>query len=586
LSVTPRQVKPGVWQIPAAVTLSNDGKQAARVEVELVVTDPDGKQVARRTTAVSVPVLGEATAQLPVEILRPQLWSLAKTNLYHVSALVRRDGKALDQVALDTGLRDIRFDAAKGFFLNGEHIKLQGVCLHQDHAGVGVAVPDAIWAYRLRRLKELGVNAIRFSHNAPAAEVLNMADRMGFLVMDENRNFNPSPDYMRQFEWMLKRDRHHPAVILWSVFNEEPMQATEAGYEMARRLVAVAKALDGTRPTTAAMNGGHFTPLNVSHAVDVVGSNYNVPSYDKFHAAYPDKPFTSSEDTSAFMTRGEFSTDQERHISASYDDDFAEWGNSHRDGWQAIGTRDYVAGGFVWTGFDYRGEPTPFKWPSVSSYFGIMDLNGFPKTAYYMHQVQWIKDRPLVHIAPHWNWPGKEGQNIRVMVMANVERVQLFLNGREIGEQKVDNYRMNFFQVPYAPGKLEAVGYSGGKEVVRTSVETTGPAVALELAPDRQSLAGDGQDAMPITVRAVDAQGRPVPVANPLVTFEVSGAGRSIGHGNGDPTSHEDEKGRTRALFNGLAQLIVQSQRDAHGRIEIRATAEGLKPAAITIPVE
>jgi beta-galactosidase len=258
-----------------------------------------------------------------------------------------------------------------------------------------VALLDSIWEYRLRRLKELGVNAIRFSHNAPAAEVLDMADRMGFLVMDENRNFNPSPEYMGQLEWMVRRDRHHPSVILWSVFNEEPSQASEVGYEMVRRMAAAVKALDDTRPVTAAMNGGFFTKLNVSHAVDVLGTNYQVRDYDRVHQGRPRLPFTSSEDTSAFMTRGEFATDKDHNVIASYDDDFAKWGNSHRDAWQAIDSRPYLAGGFVWTGFDYRGEPTPHTWPSVSSFFGIMDLNGFPKTAYYMHQVQWIRDRPL-----------------------------------------------------------------------------------------------------------------------------------------------------------------------------------------------
>ncbi len=586
MKVTPQQLDTNAWQIPTAITLDNDGKQAARVEVEVTVTDPDGKQIAQRTTSVNVPVLTQVTAQLPIKIQRPQLWTLAKTNLYRVSAIVRRGGKVLDQIALNTGFRTIRFDATKGLFVNGEHVKLQGVCIHQDHAGVGVAIPDAIWEYRLRRLKELGANAIRFSHNAPAAEVLDMVDRMGFLVMDENRNFNPSPDYMRQFEWMLKRDRHHPSVILWSVFNEEPMQATEAGYEMARRMVATAKALDGTRPTTAAMNGGFLTPLNVSHAVDVVGANYNVPEYDKFHAAYPDKPFTSSEDTSAFMTRGEFATDEVRHFSTSYDDDFTPWGNSHRDAWQAIATRDFVAGGFIWTGFDYHGEPTPFKWPSVGSSFGIMDINGFPKAAFYLHQTQWVKDRPLLYIAPHWNWSGKEGQEIRVMVMSNAERVKLLLNGREIGEQAVDNYRMNFFKVAYAPGKLEAIAYSNGKEVMRTSVETTGAAVAIELVPDRSVMTGDGRDAMPVTVRAVDTEGRVVPVESLEVRFDVSGAGRLLGHGNGDPTSHEDEQGKTRKLFNGLAQLIVQSKPESQGSIVISVTATGMKSATLTIPIQ
>jgi len=580
---TPRQVKGGQWSIPVEVTLNNSGKQAADAMVEVTVYDPSGRQVAQRTAPARVGVLAESTVQLPVTVNNPLLWSLEKTNLYRVTTRVLQGGKAQDEVSLNTGFRTIRFDAAQGFFLNGQHLKLQGVCIHQDHAGVGVAVPDSVWAYRLRRLKELGVNAIRFSHNAPAAEVLDMIDRMGFLVMDENRNFNPSPDYMKQLEWMVRRDRHHPGVILWSVFNEEPVQATEVGYEMVRRMSAAVKALDDTRPVTAAMNGGFLTELNVSHAVDVVGSNYQVPDYDRFHKAHPDKPFTSSEDTSAFMTRGEFKTIKDKNVIASYDDDAAPWGNTHRDGWEAIATRPYVAGGFVWTGFDYRGEPTPNEWPSVSSFFGIMDLNGFAKTAYYIHQVQWIKDKPLIHIEPHWNW--KAGQDVRVMVMTNTQRIKLLLNGQPVGEQKADPYRMNYFNVAWQPGKLEAIGYNGDQEVTRTAVETTGEAVALELLPDRAQLDGDGRDAMPITVRALDAQGRAVPLADAQVTFEVTGGGRSIGHGNGDPNSHEDEKGPTRRLFNGLAQLIVQTNYAGKDAVTVVASAPGLRSARLAIPV-
>lgn len=579
------------WSLPVEVTLNNSGKQAADVSVEVTLHDPSGKQVGRQVVKASVGVLKEATVKLPFTINDPALWSIEKTNLYKVTTRVIENGKAQDEMSLHTGFRTIHFDAQQGFFLNGLHLKLQGVCIHQDHAGVGVAIPDSVWEYRLRRLKELGVNAIRFSHNAPAAEVLDMVDRMGFVVMDENRNFNPSPDYMKQLEWMVKRDRHHPGIILWSVFNEEPVQGSEVGYEMVRRMAAVVKSLDDTRPVTAAMNGGFFSELNVSHAVDVVGANYQVPDYDRFHKAYPHKPFTSSEDTSAFMTRGEFKTDKSKNISASYDDlaDAAQWGNTHRDAWQAIASRPFVAGGFVWTGFDYRGEPTPNEWPSVSSMFGIMDMNGFAKNAYYIRQAQWIKDRPLIHIAPHWNWAGSEGQDIRVMVMANVERIELLLNGKKIGEQQADHVRMNEFKVAYAPGKLEAIGYRGGKEVVRTAVETTGKAVALELVPDRANgaaLAGDGRDAMPITVRALDARGRAVPLANDKVTFAVTGGGRSIGHGNGDPTSHEDEKGATRSLFNGLAQLIVQTNYEATDAVTVEARADGLAPARLVIPVK
>jgi len=583
---TPQEIKKNNWEIPVAVTLYNSGKSLRKVSVMTEVFDPQGKKIASGKAKTSVDFLNQATALIPLKIKNPRLWSLEQTNLYRIETRVFENGNVIDETSLNTGFRRIRFDATNGFFLNDQHVKLQGVCIHQDHAGVGVAVPDSIWEYRLRRLKELGVNAIRFAHNAPAAEVLDMVDRMGFVVMDENRNFNPSPDYMKQLEWMVRRDRHHPSIVLWSVFNEEPVQDSEVGYEMVRRMVAAVKQLDTTRPVTAAMNGGLFTDINVSHAVDVLGVNYQVLDYDRYHNAHPQMPFTSSEDTSAFMTRGEFLTDKTKNVIASYDDDFAPWGNSHRDAWQAIATRDYIAGGFVWTGFDYRGEPTPNEWPSVSSAFGIMDLNGFPKTAYFMHQVQWIKNRPLIYIAPHWNWQGKEGQEIRVMVMTNADRIKLLLNGRELAEQKTDHFRMNFFNVKYEKGQLEAVAFNGDKDVARSIVETTGDAVTLELIPDREKLKGNGKDAMPITVRALDARGRAVPTVNSEITFSISGAGKSIGHGNGDPNSHEDEKGKTRKLFNGLAQLIVQSNVESSGTLKVVATSPGLTSATIEIPVE
>jgi beta-galactosidase len=590
LHITPKQLSPKRWQLPLEVTLANHGKAAAKAELELTVFDPQGREIARRRQRVELPLFKPTSVKLPVTIDSPQLWSLAQTRQYRVALALRQDGKLLDKLSMLTGFRSLRFDADRGFFLNGEPLKLQGVCIHQDHAGVGVALPDSIWAYRLRRLKELGANAIRFSHHAPAAEVLDMADRMGFLVMDENRNFNPSPDYMKQLEWMVRRDRHHPSVLLWSVFNEEPVQGSEVGYEMARRMVAAVKALDDSRPVTAAMNGGFFSDLNVSHAVDVIGLNYQVPDYDRLHKQRPGLALTSSEDTSAFMTRGEFRTDAQRNLIASYDDDFAPWGNSHRDAWAAIASRPYLAGGFVWTGFDYRGEPTPNHWPSTGSVFGIMDLNGFPKTAYFMHQVQWIKDRPLLHIAPHWNWTDAPSEGkarpIRVMVMGNMERVMLLLNGRKLGEQAIDPLRMNFFEVPFEPGKLEAVGYSAGREVARSVVQTTGPAVALQLLPDRSQLLGDGRDAMPITVQAVDAQGHASPLDASLLTFSISGPGVILGHGNGDPNSHEDEKGPTRRLFNGLAQLIVQSTLVARPQdLQISVSAAGLPPAQLALPV-
>lgn len=576
----------GAWTLPVEVTLENSERDAANSEVAVTLLDPSGKQVAQTKSSATVAALNQAVVKLVMPVEKPELWSVEKPAMYSVRTVVSVGGKPSDEVTTTCGFRTIRFDADKGFFLNDQPLKLKGVCNHQDHAGVGVAMPDSLWEFRLRKLKEMGVNAYRCSHNPPAKEFLDACDRMGILVMDENRNFNTSDEYVRQLEWLVRRDRNHPSVILWSVFNEEPMQGTEQGMEMVRRLNAVVKRLDTTRPVTAAQSGGQLAPVNVSQAVDVVGFNYQISAYDKFHQLNPNLPVTSSEDTSAVMTRGEYVTDKSRNILGSYDTEHPSWGALHRTAWKAIATRPFLAGGFVWTGFDYRGEPTPFKWPSVSSFFGCMDTCGFPKTAFYLRQAWWIEDRPILMLVPHWNWTGKEGKPVKVMAIGNCDAVELSLNGKSLGEKPVDKFEMVSWDVPYAPGKLEAVGKKNGKVVSRFAVETTGEPVALRLTPDRAVLAGDGWDAMPVTVEAIDAQGRHVPTANLPVEFEVSGPGANIGHGNGDPNSHEPEKGSRRSLFNGYAQMIIQSQRDASGEITLRAKAAGLKDAEVKIPVK
>lgn len=581
----PRKSPGGAWALPVEATVANIGEAAADAEVEVVLLDPEGRPVAQARAALSVPSLERSVAQLALQVADPKLWSIETPTLYQVRTTVRQGGAIVDEAVTLCGFRTQRFDPNLGFFLNDKPVKIQGVCIHQDHAGVGIAVPDSIIDFRLRRLKALGCNAIRSSHNAPTRELLDAADRLGFLVMDENRLFNTSPDYLRMLEWLVRRDRNHPSVILWSVFNEEPLQGRREGYEMVRRMAHAVKRLDTTRPVTAAMNAGMFSDVNVSQAVDVVGFNYQIPVYDPFHAANPTKPMTSSEDTSAVSTRGEYISDRKgRHVLTSYDDEAQPWGATHRTAWKAIATRPFVAGSFVWTGFDYRGEPQPFEWPTASSSFGIMDLCGFEKAAFYIHQAQWVKDRPVLHLIPHWNWPGREGQPIRVVAMANTETVALILNGKLIGEQKVDPYEMNEWKVGYAPGRLEAVGKTGGKVVAHAVVETTGAPVALRLTPDRSGLAGDGRDATPVTVEAVDARGRPVPTANLPVRFEIAG-GRIIGLGNGDANSHEPEKGDARSLYNGLAQVIVQTEEGGSGVLVLRARAGDLKPAEARIAV-
>ena len=576
----------GLWTVPVEVTLENSGHDSAKAEVTVMLLDPTGKEIARKKTSATVSSLAQAVAKVSLPVSKPKLWSVDEPVLYQVCTVVSRDGKAVDAVTNNCGFRTIRFDADKGFFLNDQPLKIKGTCNHQDHAGVGVAVPDSLWEFRIRRLKELGSNAYRCAHNPPAAEFLDACDRLGMLVMDENRNFNTTPEYMRQLEWMVRRDRNHPSIILWSVFNEEPMQATEQGYEMVRRMAAAVKRLDATRPVTAAMSGGMFAPVNVSMAVDVMGFNYQQKNYDSFHKKHPHKPMTSSEDTSSYMTRGVYEADTNSSYADSADVAGAPWGATHRNVWKAIATRPFIAGGFVWTGFDYRGEPQKFSWPSVSSVFGIMDTCGFPKAAYWIHQAAWIESRPVLHIVPHWNWSGREGKPIKVMVMSNIEKVELLLNGKSLGEKSVDKLEGGAWEVPYAPGKLEAIARKDGNEIIRTAVETTGEAVALKLVPDREALVGDGADALPVTVCAVDAQGREVPTANLPVTFEISGPGALIGTGNGDNCSHESEKSNHRSLFNGLAQVIVQAARGGSNALSLRAYSAGLKTADVSIAVK
>lgn len=573
------------WEIPVEVSLYNAGKLSAEGEVEVTLISPDGEQVGRQSSTVSVTALRDKIVNLSLTVSDPQLWSPDSPVLYRVKTTVKRNGMVIDEVETKCGFRTIRFDKNTGFWLNGENIKIKGVCNHQDHAGVGVAVPDALWEFRLRKLKEMGVNAYRAAHNPMSKEFMAACDSIGIMVLDENRLFNTSPEYVRQLEWLVRRDRNCPSVILWSVFNEEPMQGTENGYEMVRRMYDVVKKMDSTRPVTAAMNGGFFSKYNVSQAVDVAGFNYQIKSYDRFHEENPELPLISSEDGSAFMTRGEYVTDRSKNLMDSYDTQCANWGAIHRNAWKAVAERPWMAGCFYWTGFDYHGEPTPFRWPSTSSFFGIMDLCGFPKMAYYLHQAQWIKDEPVLHLVPHWNWPSDSiGKPIKVMALSNADKVKLLLNGKEISEQKVDPYEMNTWFVPYKPGKLEAIGYQNGKVVSRMKVETTGEPVRLRLIPYRHMLAGDGKDAMPVTVEALDSKGRHVPIADNMIEFTISGPAKIIGLGNGDPNCHELEKGNKRSLFNGLAQIIIQTT-EGSGKVTLTATSAGMRSDDLTILV-
>jgi beta-galactosidase len=584
----PVRAADGSWCVPVTVTLANSGRTAVGGVLDLALLDVGGRTVATATAAAHVEPLGneEVHATIPLSI-SPALWSPDTPSLYTLRAALRIGGEMVDAVDTTIGFRTIRFDANAGFFLNDRPLKIQGVCAHQDHAGVGIAVPDSLWDFRLRQIKAMGANALRCAHNPPAAELLDAADRLGVLVMDETRDFNASEDYLPHLAWMVRRDRNHPSVILWSLCNEESLQSSQIGVEMVRRMKAVVRALDPSRPVTAAMNGGQFATVNIGQELDVVGFNYGAANYDRYHAENPTTPMLSSEDGSAYMTRGEFVTDRTRHILSSYDEEHARFGASYRHAWEVIAQRRFVAGGFLWTGFDYRGEPTPFRWPSVSSSFGAMDLCGFPKAGFHIRRALWIKDRPVLEIAPHWTWPGREGEPIKVMLITNAERVVLSLNGREIADLPVDPFAMASAMVPYQPGRLAAIAYRDGKPVAHAAVETTGVPVQLRLTPDRALIDGDGYDAMPVTVELLDAAGRAIPTADTALSFAVEN-GTIIGMGNGNPNSHEPDQpgidGACRRLFNGRAQVIVAANGVA-GVLVLAARADGIRAARMRLPV-
>ncbi|WP_395397348.1 beta-galactosidase GalA [Novosphingobium sp. BL-8A] len=577
----------GTWQVPVEVRLGNVGEEPGQAEIAARLLDPEGREIHRSSGTAAVVPLEQAFATCTLLPGTVKLWSPDTPVLYCVEVDLLRAGKVVDTRRQFIGFRTVHFDPARGMILNGVETKLKGVCIHQDHTGVGTAIPDALALWRLQRLKAMGCNAIRMSHNAPAKEVLDWCDRLGFLVMGENRLFNPAPDYLAQLEWMVRRDRNHPSIVLWSVFNEEPMQGTHAGVEMVRRMRAAVRKLDTQRPVTAAMNGSFYNPENVSTVVDVMGFNYYQGDYDKFHELHPDKPITSSEDTSAYETRGAFESIQAGQVITSFDKESASWGATHRDTWKMIAERPFVAGGFVWTGFDYHGEPTPYAWPSVSSFFGIMDLCGFPKTAFGIHSAHWRDDAPVIWLAPHWTWPeyekpGSDGQTLEVFAITNADAMELRLNGEVIERvPTADRIMGHSFKVPYRPGRIEALALRGGKVVARAVHETTGEPVALRLTPARHALASDGEDVQAITVDCVDARGRHVPTANLPVDFTISG-GRIIGLGNGNPNDHGSEKGSKRALFNGLAQVIVQGG-DSGNRLTLSASTGGLRPARLAL---
>ena len=532
--------------------------------VESYITDREGKKVASGASLV---------------VQHPRLWTLESPYLYRAVVVVRSGGQVVDSQTVRFGIRTITIDKDKGLFLNGKAIKVQGVCCHQDHAGVGSALPDYLQYYRIGLLKEMGVNAYRTSHNPPTPELLDACDSLGMLVLDETRLLNSGAEYGGDLEWQILRDRNHASVFMWSIGNEEwVIQQSITGKQIAQHQIQRQQQLDPTRTSTYAANVGNVFH-GVNEVIPVRGFNYNLKGLDPYRKEHPDQPIIGTEVASTVSTRGIFETDTVNAYVPDYDSVYPPWASTAEQWWTIAASREWMMGGFAWTGFDYRGEPTPYRWPDINSHFGIMDMCGFPKTVYYYYQ-SWWTDKDVLHIAPHWNWRGKEGKQIPVWVNTNADNVELFLNGKSLGKKDMPRNGHLEWMVAYAPGRLEAVAYKKGKKLAAV-VETTGEPARIVTSPSRASVRSDGKDADVFNISVVDKQGREVPDANMLLHFAAAG-GKIIGVGNGDPSSHEPDKfeggGWQRRLFNGRCQVIVQSL-PTSGDLVLSVTAEGL-PAA------
>jgi len=604
--VTTPEVSKNSATVRVQTKIQNQSTSSQQVTLETIITDPSDRKCNSTRTVKNIEAGNTGIFEQTLELSKPKLWSIEVPNLYSVKSIVYVNNSVVDTFNTPFGIRTFEFTIDKGFFLNGKHVPIKGVCLHHDLGCLGSAVNKRAIERQLEVMKSMGCNAIRTSHNPPAPELLDLCDRMGFLVMDEAfdewKRGKTMYGYGRFFdEWserdlrdMIRRDRNHPSIILWSIGNEIPEQDDVNAYEKAKRLADICREEDPTRPVTSACNNpGIATKSGFAKPLDVLGINYNIQFYQTLKGK---AKLIASETASTVSTRGEYNLVQDgdtlkivkelNNQCTSYDIAVPNWANRAETVLKAIKNSPWVAGEFVWTGFDYIGEPTPFGWPSVSSYFGIVDRCGFPKDRYYLYQSQWT-GKPMVHILPHWNWQGFEGKEIPVWCYSNCESVELFLNGKSLGEKKfseTDDLHLEW-KVPYAPGKLKAVAKNNGKIVSIDEVETAGALAKIILTPDRTEISADGKDLSFVKVAIVDQEGRICPNASNLVKFKIKGEGIIAGVDNGNPVSHEYFKADERKAFHGLCLVVVQSK-DKKGTIYLSAESEGLQSAEVLINVK
>jgi beta-galactosidase len=571
-------------------TVQNEQPQTANFQIVSEIYGPDGKLVALEKTNATAPANDQSLTVQQTTIQKPQLWSIESPNLYQLRTTVLQDLPSTDITTTTFGIRTLRYDPDKGFFLNGRHVEIKGTANHQDFAGVGIAVPDSLQPWRVQKLKTMGCNAWRTAHNPPSDALLDACDRLGMMVMDENRHLGDaytghsphgtSATNLTDLATMILRDRNHPSIIMWSLCNEEGLRERPEGERLFAAMTRVVHHYDGTRPVTCAINSDLLT--NGISDEDIIGVNYRYRDYDKIHTADPHIAMFASEANNQKTTRAEYAIADDRAagMCSSY--------NLSDKTWLEQVNRPYICGSFTWTGFDYKGEPNPYNWPDVSNNTGLMDCCGFPKDKYFYFESCW-SDKPTVHLMPgSWNWPGKVGEDIRILAFSNAKEVELFLNGKSLGIRDVPHDDYAEWEVPYQPGRIEARAYDAkekGEVVATDMVETTGVPDIVELSPDRTTLQADAEDAVVVPVSILDEQGRVVPDAANHVIFQLDGPGEILGVSNGNPADHDSDKSNQRNAFHGHCMVLIEAGAQP-GTIHLTATSPGLSSSMVNFQVQ
>jgi beta-galactosidase len=551
-------------------TVNNNSREALVFSIKQQLFDDGGKLLSETKSGLIKLAGGDDLVEKQLlNVENPRLWSIDDPYLHKVVTTIEIDGKITDQYETTTGIRTIRLDANEGFFLNGKHVKLKGTNNHQDHAGVGAAIPDELNYFRISQLKAMGSNAYRCSHNPATPELLDACDRLGMVVIDENRLMGTTPYVKDQLKSMIISDRNHPSVFVWSLGNEEwRIEGNITGDRIIQDMQAYAKKLDPTRMMNCASSGGWGK--GVSKNIEVMGFNYlEQGNIDDYHRDFPNTPSMGTEEGSTHATRGIYFDNPKRQHLVAYDRMTSNTSFQPIEYcWKYYDSRPFLAGMFIWTGFDYRGEPTPYGWPSISSYFGMYDMCGFPKdNVWYLKS--WWGNEPVLHLLPHWNWKGKEGEPIKVVAYSNCDEVELFLNNKSFGKKTMEKNSHLEWEVPYKAGTLKAIGYKQGKKILAETVETTGEQVAVKLITNKTGIKADGKDLAMITAMVVDQKGREVLDAESLVEFDIAGPGKIIGVGNGDPTCLEPDKYIEMVSSMKPANMKMKPVEDIENRAEV-----------------